>query len=529
MSQLPESQFQSQLPEIYSTISIGDNGGQYNGDPDLSNLTVVDILPARLLSGTAGDIPFPNTFNDSYAEKGLKLMNMPQGISRNRSASEPVNPGNNIVPRFPWKPAVSLGTPSRRSSVLHEHSRISPSRDRQIPPTIYESYPKSEDNDSGDLGNLTKKLVNTSLESSGGFTPSESGEERSTLSNADSNWSPPFTNHSTELMVSPEYQASLDSLLGRTPTRVSLMPFGLATDSHWRSTQDKTPPLFPNVSPVEQKAKDHRSAAAQSEPRFTWSGQLPSSDHPNPVYSPKVFLGGMPYEAVEAHIVEAFKKYGSVAVQWPAKDRATSPKVGYVYVIFEHDRNVKSLLKDCTTDSQGKYYIQFPQPKGRKKDVQVIPWVIADSNYIRTPSQRLDNTKTVFVGALHGMLTAEGLATVMNDLFSNVSYVGIDTDKYKYPMGSARVTFSNVKSYTRAVQAAFIDIRCHRFQKKIQIDPYIDSSNCSQCKTQVGPVFCRNCFVYYCYRCWEWNHSTSDASGHRPLMRARRSEAANNL
>ncbi len=33
------------------------------------------------------------------------------------------------------------------------------------------------------------------------------------------------------------------------------------------------------------------------------------------------------------------------------------------------------------------------------------------------------------------MLNAEGLALVMNDLFGGVVYAGIDTDKYKYPIG----------------------------------------------------------------------------------------------
>ena len=54
---------------------------------------------------------------------------------------------------------------------------------------------------------------------------------------------------------------------------------------------------------------------------------------------------------------------------------------------------------------------------------------------MRVPSARLDANKTIFVGALHGMLSAEGLAKVINDLFDNVIYSGIDTDKYKYPIG----------------------------------------------------------------------------------------------
>lgn len=70
----------------------------------------------------------------------------------------------------------------------------------------------------------------------------------------------------------------------------------------------------------------------------------------------------------------------------------------------------------------------------------MIPWVLADSNFVRSPSQRLDPSRTVFVGALHGMLNAEALAAILNDLFGGVVYAGIDTDKHKYPIGEARCT-----------------------------------------------------------------------------------------
>lgn len=39
------------------------------------------------------------------------------------------------------------------------------------------------------------------------------------------------------------------------------------------------------------------------------------------------------------------------------------------------------------------------------------------------------------MGALHGMLNAEALAAILNDLFGGVVYAGIDTDKHKYPIG----------------------------------------------------------------------------------------------
>ena len=49
--------------------------------------------------------------------------------------------------------------------------------------------------------------------------------------------------------------------------------------------------------------------------------------------------------------------------------------------------------------------------------VQIIPWMLGDSNFLPRPMQWLDPRKTVFVGALHGMLNAEGLATIFGDLF----------------------------------------------------------------------------------------------------------------
>ena len=60
----------------------------------------------------------------------------------------------------------------------------------------------------------------------------------------------------------------------------------------------------------------------------------------------------------------------------------------------------------------------------RNKEVQVIPWVVTDSNFVRCPSQKLDPGRTVFVGALHGMLTAEALSNIFNDLFGGVIYAG---------------------------------------------------------------------------------------------------------
>lgn len=319
-------------------------------------------------------------------------------------------------------------------------------------------------------------------------------------------------------------QQRSNSLFTTTPSMSSLSPANL-----W-SAQDIVYQRFNNVDKIERAASLHRTAASYSEPQYTWSGQLPSRSYKNPVYSCKVFLGGVPWDVTEQGLIETFGRFGPLRVQWPGNTRQSGQtKAGYVYLIYESERYVKALLQACTQDFGAgshpeKYFYQLSSRRMRFKEVQVIPWILADSNYIRNQTGRPDMHRTVFVGALHGMLTAEGLARIMNDLFGGVAYVGIDSDKYKYPIGSGRVAFNNQRSYMKAVSAAFIEVKSSQFCKKIQVDPYLESSDCSVCQIQNGPIYCRDCFRYFCKTCWNWHHSSEPVTGkqHRPLMRKKR-------
>ncbi|XP_060524782.1 cytoplasmic polyadenylation element-binding protein 1 isoform X2 [Cylas formicarius] len=276
-------------------------------------------------------------------------------------------------------------------------------------------------------------------------------------------------------------------------------------------------------------ARFHRCAASVYDAMCTWSGNLPfRTDKPNG-FSCKVFLGGVPWDISEQCLVQTFKPFGPIKVEWPGKERDASQPRGYVYIIFESEKSVKALLQSSTMQG-GNWYFKLGSKRLKYKDVQVIPWCLNEANYTKSASQKLDPSKTVFVGALHGMINAQGLAKVMNDLFDGVVYAGIDTDKYRYPIGSGRVMFNNYRSYMRAVSAAFVEIRTTKFTKKVQIDPYLEDSLCTVCGVQQGPYFCRDlhCYRYFCRSCWNWQHCL-ELRHHTPMSRNSKNKRVGNF
>jgi hypothetical protein len=223
-----------------------------------------------------------------------------------------------------------------------------------------------------------------------------------------------------------------------------------------------------------------------------WIGQLAAKSYPeNAIYSRKVFIGGVPWDCENQALQCCLNKYIGVKLENPGKDqkhpRASSSsksndqqKPGYTYAIFDNEIAVQKLIADCREETKngGKHYyyrIYVPQQqqqqqqitnslqqqtskRSKLKEIEIVPWNQDDTSYVPDTNpellpSKIDNSCTIFVGGLHGMLNAQGLAKIMSEKFGEVFHSGLDTDKYKYPIGSGRVTFRYKKDYIKAVKS----------------------------------------------------------------------------
>ncbi|MEN2497600.1 MAG: Cytoplasmic polyadenylation element-binding protein 1 [Marteilia pararefringens] len=303
-------------------------------------------------------------------------------------------------------------------------------------------------------------------------------------------------------------------------------------------------------------------------------------------FSRKVFAGGVPWEATEKSIAEAFvstkhnnsslKGVKSLVIEYPhrpslstsilnvsseegkskedienwkpvSNSKNTSRRQskittnyfpGYVYLIFDQADLVNQAMNSCCVRQGEKYYFEIQTSsgsggcnnnnnsnsnggsyRGKKKQVEFVPFDLADAEWVSDKKEFFDygdrrmlknRSNTVFIGALHGQISARMLRAIMEDLFGEVQSVCLDLDKYNYPIGSGKVSFVSRSSLIKALEAGLVDVVTERFKKRIQIDPYLQSSGCCMCqKSNQMTYFCRNksCFAYFCKDCWFWRHN----------------------
>ena len=79
----------------------------------------------------------------------------------------------------------------------------------------------------------------------------------------------------------------------------------------------------------------------------TWSGQLPARRHKNPTFSPRVFLGGVPWDVTEAALLASFQPFGSLNIDWPGKDSKHNRHPPKGIVVFINSQPVKGWSCGC--------------------------------------------------------------------------------------------------------------------------------------------------------------------------------------
>ena len=213
-----------------------------------------------------------------------------------------------------------------------------------------------------------------------------------------------------------------------------------------RKDENNTNHSSPALEKLLPQAKLHRTAANYSEAKLNWTGDLPDKTIENAEYSCKVFLGGIPWGITESDFVKEFKNFGKIKLQWPGKEvnctaRGEPSKAGYVYGIFENQAQVKKVLNNCLfryDAGEGKWYWQLKAVKPRKyrqdrqvKEIEIKPWNLNDGYHVVRKVDNFSKCKTLFVGNLHGRITAKALAIIIDERFGDVVSVNIDTDKNK--------------------------------------------------------------------------------------------------
>ncbi|XP_013920577.1 PREDICTED: cytoplasmic polyadenylation element-binding protein 1-like [Thamnophis sirtalis] len=167
-------------------------------------------------------------------------------------------------------------------------------------------------------------------------------------------------------------QAALAAVTSSTSGALSKQWPGASSWPSWNITDAPEDPFS-----IEREARLHKQAAAVNEATCTWSGQLPPRNYKNPVYSCKVFLGGVPWDITEAGLISTFRVFGSLRVEWPGKDskHPRCPPKGYAYLVFESEKSVRALLQNCSRDllspsGLSEYYFKMSSRRMRCKEVR---------------------------------------------------------------------------------------------------------------------------------------------------------------
>uniref|UniRef100_A0A7E4W5Q0 RRM domain-containing protein n=1 Tax=Panagrellus redivivus TaxID=6233 RepID=A0A7E4W5Q0_PANRE len=232
----------------------------------------------------------------------------------------------------------------------------------------------------------------------------------------------------------------------------------------------------------------------------TWQGEIKPRLLTNQEVSRRIFIG---WSRTVPHsiLMEAFARFGRYSYIDNNKGNGN-----HCYLVFESPDSVQAMIH-CAHKRKGGLYFDFFYD-GKLEHIQVIPWYCQDLYYSNPKVQSVDRSKTafntVFIGAIHALLTASAIAEIFEETFGTVAYADLRCDGNSYPIGCGSVTFADTESCRKAVAMGSVDVVTSKFGRRITIDPFVRACPCSvpNC-SQLGKVFCKDCFNYFCLGCFQ--------------------------
>ncbi|CAF3950614.1 unnamed protein product [Rotaria sordida] len=170
-----------------------------------------------------------------------------------------------------------------------------------------------------------------------------------------------------------------------------------------------------------------------------------------PIVDRFIFLGGIPHDLNPRDLQECLESFELVRLEWPDMGNMSMHRyssnitIGFAYTVYETEESIHEILHICSTktdrsldDGRCEYYLDvynqrtISRRKNLNDSVEDSQW-LPEGNSYGSWKQRLDSNeclnRTVFVGALHGMMTAYAVARICQELFEDIEYAALDTDR----------------------------------------------------------------------------------------------------
>uniref|UniRef100_A0A915PMU2 RRM domain-containing protein n=1 Tax=Setaria digitata TaxID=48799 RepID=A0A915PMU2_9BILA len=213
---------------------------------------------------------------------------------------------------------------------------------------------------------------------------------------------------------------------------------------------------IPRPPRIHLPIEDEKTVQSQSPGENTDSGRrqmtrLRADDFP--MYSRKVFIGGLPHEINPRLITKFFERFGKNVVDWPHREccDVKAPPNGYAFVIFNNEHAVRRLIY-ASDMKRGRLLVDLKLADNTTKTIQVRPWNLSFLRCSLVTLTPFLDRYSVFVGGVPRTTTAMELAHLFQQVINNVVEVSLEVEPgTNYPRGSARVVFGTREAYLVAL------------------------------------------------------------------------------